>query len=154
MFGLSKFGKAVASFLTNHIIAVYAVSSTLAVYSVQRQVQSLFGSLYLGSAEIILVMSSVYYGEEDKFSLDRLQIFSMKTGILLASLCSITMFVFPKFFAEMYIGHTDAEVLAMSSEAVKCFALTLPVYVYIFGLMDYMQGVKRFREANIYTIMA
>lgn len=54
----------------------------------------------------------------------------------------------------MYIGRADPKALAMSSEAVKCVALTLPLYVYVFGLMDYMQGVKRFREANTYIIAA
>ena len=154
IFGISRLGKAAASILTNYIIAFYAVSSALAVYCVQNQVMNLFGSLYLGSAETILVMASVYYGEEDRFSLDMLQVFSMRTGILLASLCSAVIFVFSEFFAGLYIGRADPEVLAMSSEAVKCAALTLPLYVYIFGLMDYMQGVKRFREANIYTVMA
>ncbi|MBQ3654502.1 MAG: ATP-binding protein [Synergistaceae bacterium] len=153
MSGLSKLGKAIAGIMTNNIIVLFAASSALAVYGVQKQVLSLFGSLYLGSAETILVMTSVYHGEEDKFSLDQLQIFSMKTGIFLASLCSAVIFVFSDFLAGMYIGHADSEVLALSSEAVKCVALTLPVYVYVFGLVDYLQGVKRFREANVYTIM-
>ncbi len=151
--GVTRLGKAAASILTNHIIAFYAVSSVLAVYSVQKQVMDLFGSLYLGTAETVLVMSSVYYGEEDKFSLDQLQVFSMRTGIILASLCSIVIFVFSDFLAGMYIGHADSEVLALSSEAVKCVALTLPIYVYVFGLLDYLQGVKKFRAANIYTVM-
>ena len=152
--GVTRLGKAAAGILTNRIIALWAATSALAVYSVQNQVMNLFGSLYLGSAETILVMASVYYGEEDKFSLDRLQIFSMKAGLFLASLCSTVIFVFSEFFAGLYIGRADPKALAMSSEAVKCVALTLPLYVYVFGLMDYMQGVKRFREANTYIIAA
>ena len=152
--GVTRLGKAAAGILTNRIIALWAATSALAVYSVQNQVMNLFGSLYLGSAETILVMASVYYGEEDKFSLDQLQIFSVKSGILLASLCSAVIFVFSEFFAGLYIGRADPKALAMSSEAVKCVALTLPLYVYVFGLMDYMQGVKRFREANTYIIAA
>ena len=153
MLSISKIGKAAANILTNHIIAFYAVSSALAVYSVQKQVMDLFGSLYLGSADTILVMSSVYYGEEDKFSLDQLQVFSMRTGIILASLCSAVIFVFSEFFAGMYIGRADSEALAMASEAVKCAALTLLLNVYIYILLNYMQGVKKFRAANLYTIM-
>ena len=151
--GISRLGKAAAGILTNRIIAFYAVTSALAVYSVQKQVRDLFGSLYLGSAETILAMTSVYYGEEDKLSLDQLQVFSTRTGIFLASLCSAVIFVFSEFFAGMYIGHADSEVLAMSSEAVKCVALTLPISVYTYALLNYMHGVKKFREANIYTIM-
>ena len=151
--GVNRLGKAAAGILTNRIIAFYAVSSALAVYGVQTQVTNLFGSLYLGSAETVLAMTSVYYGEEDKLSLDQLQIFSMRTGIFLASLCSAVIFVFSEFFAGMYIGRADPEALAMSSEAVKCVALTLPLNVYIYGLLNYMQGVKKFREANVYTLM-
>ena len=100
--GVSRLGKAAAGILTNRIIAFYAITSALAVYSVQKQVMDIFSSLYLGTAETILVMSSVYYGEEDKFSLDKLQVFSMKTGILLAFLCSVVIFVFSEFLAGMY----------------------------------------------------
>ncbi|MBQ7216351.1 MAG: ATP-binding protein [Synergistaceae bacterium] len=151
--GVTRLGKAAAGILTNRIISLLAVSSALAVYGVQRQVMNLFASLYLGSAETILVMAGVYYGEEDKFSLDQLQIFSVKSGILLASLCSAVIFVFSEFFAGLYIGHSDSEALAMSSEAVKCVALTLPLNIYIYALLNYMQGVKKFREANLYTLM-
>ena len=151
--GVTRLGKAAAGIFTNYIIAFYAVTSALAVYGVQKQVMNLFGSLYLGSAETVLVMAGVYYGEEDKFSLDRLQIFSIKAGIFLASLCSTVIFVFSEFFAGLYIGRADPEALAMSSEAVKCVALTLPLNVYTYALLNYMQGVKRFREANLYTLM-
>ena len=151
--GVTRLGKAAAGILTNRIISLWAATSALAVYGVQNQAGILFDNLYIGSSEAILVMSGVYYGEEDKFSLNQLQLFSMRTGIFLASLCGAVIFVFSEFFAGLYIGRADPEALAMSSEAVKCVALTLPVYVYVFGLMNYMQGVKRFRDANVYTIM-
>ena len=151
--GMNRLGKAAAGIITNWIISLLAVSSAIAVYGVQNQVMNLFGSLYLGGAETILVMASVYYGEEDKFSLEQLQNCSLRIGMPLAWMCCAMLFVFSEFFAGMYIGHADPEALAMSSEAVKCAALTLPFYVYVYALLNYMQGVKKFSEANMYTLM-
>ena len=146
---VNRFSRAAAGILINNIITLYAVSKAVAAYGVQNQIIYLFSGLYLGSSDTILVMSGIYYGEEDILSLDELQRFSMKTGILLGVVCSAVLFAFSESFAGLYIGRSDIEALAMSSEAVKCAAFALPFYVYIFGLANYMQGVKKFRETNI-----
>ncbi len=151
--GMNRLGKAVASIITNRIISLLAVSNAIAVYGVQNHVLNLFGSLYLGGAETVLLMSNVYYGEEDKFALVQLQNCSLNIGLPLAYICSVMLFVFSEFFAGMYIGHADPEALAMSSEAVKCVAITMPSYVYVYALLNYMQGVKKFRVANMYTLI-
>lgn len=151
--GMNRLGKAAASIITNRIISLWAATSALAVYGVQKQVLDLFGSLYLGGAETVLVMAGVYHGEEDKLSLYQLQNCSLRVGLPLAYMCCAVLFVFSKFFAGMYIGRADPEALSMSSEAVKCVALSMPSNVYIYALLNYMQGVKKFRTANIYTLM-
>lgn len=152
MAAVTRLSKAAANIMINHIITFYASSIAIAVYGVQNQVKSLFSNIYLGSADTIWVMSGIYYGEEDKLSLDELQIFSMKACISLAAACGVVIYVFSEFLAGLYIGHSDPQALAMSREAVICLAITLPFFVYVFGLVNYMQGVKRFRAANTYII--
>lgn len=86
-------------------------------------------------------------------SLDELQTSSMKVCISLAAVCGVIICVFSEFLAGLYIGRSDPQALAMSREAVICLAITMPFYVYIYGLANYMQGVKRFRAANSYIFM-
>ena len=149
---VTRLSNAATGILMNHIITLYASSIAVAVYGVQKQVMNLFGSLYLGSADTIWVMSGVYYGEEDILSLDELQMFSMKVCITLAAVCGVIICVFSEFFAGLYIGRSDLQALEMGMEAVICLAIALPFFVYIYGLANYMQGVKRFRAANTYII--
>ena len=53
----SRFSKSIANIIINHAIIFYAGSKALAVFGVQKQIESLVGSLYLGTAEMILAMS-------------------------------------------------------------------------------------------------
>ncbi|MBQ6419124.1 MAG: ATP-binding protein [Synergistaceae bacterium] len=149
----SRLSKSIANIIINHAIIFYAGSKALAVFGVQKQIESLVGSLYLGTAEMILAMSNVYYGEEDKKSLDDLQITSMSTGIFLSAIVSVLLLVFSEFFAGLYLGRENLQILSMGAEAVRYMAFTLPFYVLIFGFLNYLQGVKRVFSANIFVFL-
>ena len=70
--GISRICNTINGLTVNHLLAIFATSNAVAAYGVQRSVDSLFNVFYLGAAETVWILSSIYYGEEDKNALKEL----------------------------------------------------------------------------------
>ena len=67
--GISRISNTFNGLTVNHLLAIFATSNAVAAYGVQRSVDSMFNVFYLGAAETVWILSSIYYGEEDKNAL-------------------------------------------------------------------------------------
>lgn len=146
---VNKVAISVAGIIINHILAARFTSSVIAVYGMQNNLLYLFGFLYLGTSDSVWVMSGIFFSEEDRYSLNDLQITSMGLGISLSLICSVILFVFSRFFAGLYLGYKDASTLSLGSEGVKMIAFALPLRVFLYCFINYLQGVKKFKTANV-----
>jgi Na+-driven multidrug efflux pump/anti-sigma regulatory factor (Ser/Thr protein kinase) len=149
--GISLIADALCGIAVNRILSASASSMYLAAYSVHRSMGSLIGATYLGIADTVWGLSGIYYGEEDRRALDRLQKTAVRTGAALIVLAGALLLVFPRFFAGLYIGWNDPEALALSARAVRWFALSMPLYLPVYLFNDYLMGIGRFRVSNVYT---
>ena len=146
---VNKVTASAAGIVINHIIAAAFRSSVIAVYGMQNSVLYLFGFLYLGTSDSVWVMSGIFFSEEDRYSLNDLQKASMSQGIILSLACGVILFAFPKFFAGLYLGFENSDTLAMGVEGVRVVAITLSLRVFLYCLINYLQGVKKIKTANI-----
>ena len=146
---VNKVAISVAGIIINHILAARFTSSVIAVYGMQNNVLYLFGFLYLGTSDSVWVMSGIFFSEEDRYSLNDLQITSMGLGVSLSLICGIFLFIFSRFFAGLYLGYGNTSSLGMGSEGVKVLAFCLPLRVFLYCFINYLQGVKKFKTANV-----
>lgn len=145
--------KMFAGLSVNYMLTIYSTTVAIAAYGVQKSVTSLFGCIYLGVADTVWVMSSIFYGEEDRKSLDELQIYATVTGLKITITTCTLIFIFAKFIAGIYIGFGNADALAMGVESVRMLALSLPIYVITFSFANYLISVKKIKQANFYAFM-
>lgn len=150
---VTRLSKMFAGLLINHMLAAYANVIAIAAFSVQKSVTSLLGSLYLGVADTVWVMSGIYYGEEDRSALDELQVYATKIGLLITISVGTIVFIAAKYVAGVYIGFGNPEALKLGTESVRMLALTLPIYVIIFSFADYLISVKMIHMSNIYMFL-
>ena len=146
---IMKLSGSLSGIIINNILSALFAGTVIAVYGAQSSVMALFGSLYVGTSESVWVLSSIYFGEEDRHSLNDLQIASMYIGMPITIICSVVMLVFPRFFAGLYLGHESAQALSMGSEAVKVLAISMCFNVFIQCFTKYIHGVKRTHLSNI-----
>ena len=145
--------KMLATLTVNYMLIAFSNTIAIAAYSVHKSVISLLGCMYVGVADTVWVMSGIYYGEEDRNSLDELQLFATSVGVKMALVVGTILFIFAKYLAGVYIGFGNPEALSMGTESVRMFAISLPLFVITFSFADYLISVKRIKTADFYAFM-
>ena len=151
--GTTRIASAAAGILINHMLATAAGSEMIAAYSVQKSVGSLLNATYLGVADTVWVLSSVYFGEEDKRALDSLQKTAWDTGMLIILCLAVLLILFPGPLTRVYMGNADAAALVLGRESVRFFALCMPFYLFVYAFDDYLIGTRHLRAANWYGLL-
>ena len=137
----------------NYMLAAYANTIAIAAFSAQKSVTSLLGFAYLGIADVVWVMSGIYYGEEDRTSLDDLQIFATKMGLKFTIIVGIIVFIFAKYFAGIYVGFHNTEALKYGIESVRMLVLSLPIYVIVYSFANYLISVRKISLSILYSFL-
>ncbi len=137
--------------LTNRIISAAAASVYIAAFSISRTLSSLAGALYLGVADTVWMLSSVYYGEEDRNALNELQRAAYRIGSVLGVAATLVLLLFSRVVAALFVGFGNAEALAVCAEAIRFFALSIPLYVAVYIFDDYLMGTRKLLSANLYS---
>ena len=150
---VTRLSKMFSGLAINYMLAAYANSIAIAAFSAQKSVTSLLGCVYLGVADVVWVMSGIYYGEEDRTSLDDLQIFATKTGLKFTIAVGAIVFIFARYIAGIYIGFNNTEALIYGTESVRMLALSLPIYVIIFAFPNYLISVHKVRLSIVYSFL-
>ena len=149
--GTTRIASAIGGIAVNRILAAAATSRFIAAYSVHKSMGLLVSATYLGVADTVWTLSSIYYGEEDRKALDHLQRTALRIGIHITFAAAVVLFLFPRFLAGLYMGHEDAQALALGAEAVRLFALSVPLYLVVYLFDDYLMGVHQLRAAHVYS---
>ncbi len=150
---VTRISKMFAGLSVNYMLVAYANTIAIAAYSVQKSVTSLLGCAYLGVADTVWVMSGIYYGEEDRNSLDALQIYATTVGLIITAVTGVIVFIFAKFIAGVYIGFGNAEALNYGKESVRMLAISLPLYVITFSFNNYLISVRKIYLSNFFAFM-
>lgn len=148
--GTTRISSALGGILVNRILSAAATGTYIAAFSINKSLASLVSALYLGVADTVWTLSSIYYGEEDRKALHDLQANAYRIGIPLSLAVAGVFFLVPRFFAGIYFGSADAETLSLASEAVRFFSLCVPLYLVVYIFVDYLMGIGRLKEANIF----
>ena len=150
---VTRLSKMLSGLAVNYMLVMYANSIAIAAYSVQKSVTILLGSVYLSVADTVWVMSGIYYGEEDRTSLDDLQIFAARAGLKMTIIVGAIVFVASRFIAGLYIGFTNEDALIFGTESVQMLAIALPMYAITFAFSNYLISVGKLRQGLVYTFM-
>ena len=149
--GVARISNALCGIAVNRILSAAATSSFIAAYSVHKSMGSLIGATYFGVADTVWTLSSVYYGEEDKEALDELQRTALRYGLIITVFTGVIVALFPRLFAGIYIGRDNPETMKIAAQAVRLFAVSVPLYLLTYTFDDYLMGVGRLKASNIYS---
>ncbi len=149
--GVTRVANAFCGITVNRILSAAATSGFIAAYSVHKSMASLVGATYLGIADTVWTLSSIYYGEEDKKALDELQRTAFRAGLILTGAAAVVLALFPRFFAGIYVGVSDPDALRLAAQAVRLFALCVPLYMLVYLFDDYLMGLGRLKTSIVYS---
>lgn len=151
--GISRISNTINGLTINHLLAMAATSNAVAAYGVQRSVDSLVNVFYLGAAETVWMLSSIYYGEEDKKALKELILATYYIAGPIIIFISCLLLFGASFFARIYLSASNPVAFSMAVEGVRWLAPAMPLLLGAYCFDDYLMGVHKLNSANLFSFM-
>ena len=140
--GFCRLGNTLRSTFMNRLLAVIATSAAIAAYSVHRQADSFLNPVTIGMADTVAMLAGVLMGEEDRPMMRRLLLASVQATLLITLSISVLTWILAPQFAGLYIKN-DPEAFRLSVQAVRCYAVGMPLYGLNLIYFNYFQGVGK-----------
>lgn len=137
--------------LTNHVLMVLAGDIALTAFSIQNSLNTILGSICTGVGATTLLISGIFYGEEDKRTLEESVRVSIKTGVFLTVIVCAVSLVFLKPMVMMF-GRDNPEAAAMAMRVMFWFLLSLPLYTVNLIFLNYYQSSGNLFMANFMCV--
>lgn len=139
------------SVVLNRLLITIATSAAVSAFSVRTNLNNLYGSVSVGMGMSMLVIGSVFAGEDDRHSLKS----TLKTGIKYGFLITLAVCAVVCVFAKplVYIYSKDPEVIKLAIPALILYAISVPLYTVIIVIMNYYQATGHKIFTNIITFL-
>lgn len=122
------------------------------VMTICEQVLMLVEMLTGGIIGIIPNLAGVLYGEKDYFGIRVLCNKVLLYSAIAAAVVFITVMALPSQMAGMF-GVRDAELMAITSRALRVFMLCIPFFVWNKFLISYYESIEQSKQATVITLM-
>ena len=139
MFTLNKLLSSVGG---NHAVAAYSVISTIG---------NICYSFSAGNAAVALMLSSIFYTDEDKTSLRSLVGTMIFCGVFICSIVTALVIVFAKPLVELFIEDRDA--MGMAITGLRIFIISLVPCSINTALKNYYQGIEQAKLTNVISVL-
>ena len=140
--GVCRFANTLRSTFMNHLLSVIASTAAIAAYSVHRQADSFLNPIMLGMAETVCILAGVLLGEQDRPMMKNLLWKSIEGTFVITLGFAVLAFIFAPQFAALFIKN-DPEALELSTIAVRCYAVGMPLYGLNVIYQEYLQGIEK-----------
>ena len=151
--GVLKLSNTFCGILINHMLAASFTSEVVAALGVGNQLQRFCFCLWLGAANTLMSFASMFIGEEDREALRNVQNTALRKGLLWTCAAAAVLFLFAVPLGRVFLRNADAAALKMAAEAIRFFALSMPLNVFVYCFQLYLIGVGRKLFANVYSFL-
>lgn len=149
---LSRICDTIKIMVLNHLLVAVVGAGAVTALNVRTQANNLVAALTLGVAQAIVPVASVFFGEEDASALKETFREALRTGLLLCAGVAVLLLAFAEGFAGL-LGVQDGEVLSMSAESLRFFALTLPLLLVNMAMLSFYQSTGNSGFATMICVL-
>lgn len=142
----------IAPVLTNRFMLYVASVGAMASLSVMTSSTKLLLCLVLALSTTVLLISSSFYGEQDKHQMISAMRELFKQSMMWSIGLSAIFIIFAEPFAMCFI-QADQDVIRQSTFAIRCYAFGVPFMTINQCAASYLQATKRLKASN-YVIVA
>ena len=132
----------------NHMISSYVGSDGLAAYSAISSFGCVYWAVPAGVTSAVIVLGSVYAGEEDRAGLQVLIKTFLKRGVGLVLFVSLALAACCYPLTNLFFHDPSAAVYSMTMMGFLLFPLSSPISAFVVGLSNYyhclhLEGIVR-----------
>ena len=144
--GVGRVANTARSIILNRILAITASACCIAAYSVHRQADSLLNPFVFGMMDVVIMLSGILVGEENRPMLKRLtKDYMAAIATLILGISILFWFLSPLFSS--FFFRDDPEAYADGIRAARAYALGMPFYTVCRSYEGYMQGRGKTKAA-------
>lgn len=138
--------------ILNRLLLQIAGSAAVAAFSVQANMNNLFGSIASGVGMSTLLIAGVVVGERDRTSTKGLLRTSLKIGVPLVFASAAVLFIGAPLFVRMYVSD-QTQTYQIAVNAVRFFAVSMPINAVNQVFVNYLQGTRNLLLANLTCVL-
>lgn len=142
---------AITTAFINYRLSFLGGSVALAAFSILSSVALVLSSTCLGVGSTTLLMSGIFYGEEDKKALERAVKISLYEGVFITIVACVLCFVFLNPILLLF-GQADSNVTTMAISAVRWKLIALVIFTVNHVFVNYYQSTGNLKMANFLSI--
>jgi len=139
------------SVVLNRLLIAIATSVAVSAFSVRTNLNNLYSSVSVGMGMSMLVIASVFAGEDDEHNLKHLLEIGLKYGFGITAIVCAAVCVFAKPLVAIYTS--DSEVAMLAVPALILYAISVPLYTVIIVFMNYYQATGHKVFTNVITFL-
>ena len=143
-------GVTLKSYIINNTLMFYIGPSAVAVLNLQGSLCSLLGSVPVGCAVALLILGSIYYGEENREALIGCMKYTIKTGIILCAIIAALLVFGAPYLSSMFFSPAD-EAYALSIRMLYIFPIFLVFNLVLSVIIKGFTIVNKMALANTMT---
>lgn len=148
---VSRICTTLRTLVLNHLLLIIAGSLAVAAFSVQSNMNNLFGSVGPGIGMAVLLISGITVGEENKSMTKGLLKTALSEGFIIVTIIAAFVFVAAPLLVALYIN--DPATTDMAISCVRWFALSMPVHAVNTVFINYLQGSRNLALSHAVCIL-
>lgn len=137
--------------ILNRLLIYTGGTAAVTAFAIQYDIDSFVSSITIGVGMNTLMLSGIFYGEEDVRSLKDTLRTSLRIGLTLSIAAASLIFVFAPQLAGIF-GEADAASNVMIIRAIRFFSASFPLSLISAVFINYYQGIKNIRMSNLICI--
>lgn len=136
----------VRTMITNGLGAMVGGLIFVGALSVQSSIYMLLCTVGIGIGTTTMALGGIFYGENDKSSLESLLSLSVKYALLIITIIAVILIIFAPEFVRLF-GKNPA-VFSTAIRGVRIFAFSLPLSALSYIFMNFYNATQKLKYSN------
>ena len=145
---IGRFSTTFRIFLLNNLLLTISSAAAVTAFSTQTNINNFFSSVSVGISMTVLMISGIFYGEENRSEMKVLLATAIKACVVIVSALGIIIFAAAPFFTKMYIQN-DSESFLLCVSSIRYLAVSMPLHALCNVFISYLQGSKNLKLSHI-----
>ena len=131
----------------NRLLLQYGGTDGLSAMASFNMIGGLFMAYCIGGGIVVRTLTSIFIGEEDKYSIKHLIKVVFSKGLAVTAVIAAIIIVFSGLFASIFFPDTTTNVFALTKSLIIVYGLCIPLILVCCVFTNYMQAM----EHNLYV---
>lgn len=136
----------------NRILLGCSGNDGLSALSAYNMISGLFMAFCIGNGTVVRMLTSVFYGEEDKTSMKKVLKIAFTKSMVIACLIGVFTFIVSPVISGFFFTDSASNVFTLTVQLFRIFAFCIPLILICQVITNYMQATGHNMYVNVLSV--